>query len=552
MVREMQLDTRTALSSPSPPPKELRAKPRWKISCYRAGVRRPIVSNSSPLTPTLSPLWRGEGVETACCFCLFVVIALLSLSSLSAKELAGYKIGDRAEEDITTPAPLVIIDAEATVALKEKEGERVPVIFRFYPRALDEAMAAFHESFVKTRGDFLDAVEQNFDERKLDSTGLASDKFSQLIISFQKNNALFPVTTELARLWAGGESDQVYEAPLSASLRDEMKLFIRATNAAPAGAKVGATVRVVSYGDNETLTEQLVARHGTNHPKTDFISFQRARTDLQNTFPPEQHAAARSLGSFLRPNCFVEAELTIALRTQRAAGISATENYAAGQIIARRGQLIDQKIMATIDALKEKTAAVQLRELAARESTKPAPVREKNFWLIGGAAGALLLLGASLGLWVRRKSSVSLLPARRDSGALEPSASLAGDSDWQQRALAAESRAEKAQAVIRQGLIAHLARWMSDTLVQKLLLQRGQLIEAQQKAVTEVDKLGQRLDTIHSRMQGRLTAYERRISELEKELDTKDEINRELIQAEIQSIRSQMDAERVRGEGGLN
>jgi hypothetical protein len=53
-------------------------------------------------------------------------------------------------------------------------------------------------------------------------------------------------------------------------------------------------------------------------------------------------------------------------------------------------------------------------------------------------------------------------------------------------------------------------------------------------------------------MQGRLTAYERRISELEKELDTKDEINRELIQAEIQSIRSQMDAERVRGEGGLN
>jgi 6-phosphogluconolactonase len=43
---------RITLSSPSPPQKE-----------ERAGVRRPIVSNSNPLTPTLSPLGRGEGVD---------------------------------------------------------------------------------------------------------------------------------------------------------------------------------------------------------------------------------------------------------------------------------------------------------------------------------------------------------------------------------------------------------------------------------------------------------------------------------------------------------
>jgi DNA modification methylase len=42
----------TAVSSPSPPQKE-----------ERAGVRRPIVSNSNPLAPTLSPLGRGEGEE---------------------------------------------------------------------------------------------------------------------------------------------------------------------------------------------------------------------------------------------------------------------------------------------------------------------------------------------------------------------------------------------------------------------------------------------------------------------------------------------------------
>jgi 6-phosphogluconolactonase len=43
---------RVTLSSPAPPQKE-----------ERAGVRRPIVSNSNPLTPTRCPLGRGEGVD---------------------------------------------------------------------------------------------------------------------------------------------------------------------------------------------------------------------------------------------------------------------------------------------------------------------------------------------------------------------------------------------------------------------------------------------------------------------------------------------------------
>jgi apolipoprotein N-acyltransferase len=49
-----QRDTQGAFSSPSPPPKE-----------EKAGERRSMVSNSNPLTPTLSPLGRGEGVASA-------------------------------------------------------------------------------------------------------------------------------------------------------------------------------------------------------------------------------------------------------------------------------------------------------------------------------------------------------------------------------------------------------------------------------------------------------------------------------------------------------
>ncbi len=467
---------------------------------------------------------------------------------LPAKEPADYKLGDRVEADIVTPVTLVVIDPEATVELKTREGERVPVIFRFYPQAGAEATAAFHKSFTETRGSFLDAVEQSFDARKLDADLLASEKFSRLIASFQKNNPSSPVTAELARRWAGGESGQEVEAPLLAGLDAQMKNFIRATNAVPEGAKVGATVRVVAYADTETLTAQMVARHGTNHPKTDFISFQRARTDLQAAFPPDLRAAAKYVGSFLKPNCSVEAELTLALRAKRTDGLSVTANFTNGQVIAKKGQVIDAGILAAIAALREKAPPVMIPLLPT--PTGALPRARHNFWLFSTVAGGVLLVFGFTVLRRGRKPPATLLPARVDN--TPPAAVPATGPDWQQRALAAEHQAAKAQTVIRQGLIAHLARWMSDTLVQKLLLQRSHLIETQQQAATDVDRLGQRLETIHSRMQGRLSVYEQRITELEKELDTKDEINRELIQAEIQKIRRQMDAERVRSEGGLN
>ncbi len=480
-----------------------------------------------------------------------VALTFLSAAVLPARELADYKPGDRAEADITTPVALVVIDPVATAELKAREGERVPVIFRYYPQVAAETLAAFHKSFAQTRGNFLDAVEQAFDSRKLDAAALGSDKFSRLIVSFQKKNPLFPVTTELARLWAGGESDQEFEAPLLAGLAGQMKAFIRATNAIPEGAKVGATVRVVSYADTETLTPQMVARHGTNHPKTEFVSFTRARSDLQDTFPPEQHAVAKYLSSFLKPNCVVESELTMAMRAKRTEGLSVTMDFTNGQVVAKKGQMIGPGALAALTALKEKTtvapAPAPPLPVAAGTSSLPPP---KKYWLVGAiAVGAVLLLVLAI-LRSRRKPPATLLPARVNSAAV-PTMN-ADNQDWQQRAITAERQAEKAQTVIRAGLISQLARWMSDTLVQKLLLQRAHLIETQQQAATEVDRLGQRLETIHSRMQGRLSVYEQRIVELEKELDTKDEINRELIQAEINKIRQQMDAERVKSEGGLN
>ena len=52
--------------------------------------------------------------------------------------------------------------------------------------------------------------------------------------------------------------------------------------------------------------------------------------------------------------------------------------------------------------------------------------------------------------------------------------------------------------------------------------------------------------TVHSRMQKRLFAYERRIAELEKELETREDENRELIRTELERLRWELELERAR------
>src|SRR5262245_41320378 len=96
-------------------------------------------------------------------FTFFVCAGLTIVSAvrLVAKD-PDYKIGDRADADVVTPIPLVVVDREATDRMKEREAQRVPVIYRFYPRALEETDAAFHSTFATTRSNFLDAFSTAF------------------------------------------------------------------------------------------------------------------------------------------------------------------------------------------------------------------------------------------------------------------------------------------------------------------------------------------------------------------------------------------------------
>ncbi|MCU0783759.1 MAG: FHA domain-containing protein [Verrucomicrobia bacterium] len=123
---------------------------------------------------------------------------------------------------------------------------------------------------------------------------------------------------------------------------------------------------------------------------------------------------------------------------------------------------------------------------------------------------------------------------------------------WQQRALAAERRAERAHAAIRSGVLSQLALWLRHTFVQGLISQRLQMLDAQQSAAAEMAELERRLDELHAPLQERLRSYEQRIAELEKSLAVKGEENRELLRARIHMTRQQLETQRARNRLEFN
>src|SRR6202000_2611562 len=127
--------------------------------------------------------------------------------SLSAKDLGEYQIGDKVDEDIVATTRLSVVDPEGTQAMKEKEALRGPAVGRYNTNGADVVEAQFRESFTKTRENFLQSVNKAFGHTQLSAEELASFKFETLRVLFQKQNNLFPLSTNLAALWASGDDD---------------------------------------------------------------------------------------------------------------------------------------------------------------------------------------------------------------------------------------------------------------------------------------------------------------------------------------------------------
>jgi hypothetical protein len=117
---------------------------------------------------------------------------------------------------------------------------------------------------------------------------------------------------------------------------------------------------------------------------------------------------------------------------------------------------------------------------------------------------------------------------------------------WQQRALAAEHKAQQANDAIRTGLISYMREWLKQKLFRRLIEDRANLLESQHLATLKALAVDDRLGRIELQIQQQNQMYEQRIERLTQELAVTKEESRTLIRAQITQIKSEMEAARVR------
>jgi hypothetical protein len=162
----------------------------------------------------------------------------------------------------------------------------------------------------------------------------------------------------------------------------------------------------------------------------------------------------------------------------------------------------------------------------------PANPLDTATWWIAGAMTLIVALLAWLVLMLRRSALTSqkTLPAASTlvltAGANAGPAGIGTPADQ-----ALKSRA-----------LAELTEFAKESLVQGLFEQRKALLETHQKAQQELAALEARLVSLH--LSDRVQAYEKRIAELEKELETRSGEVRELTNATLLLLRRKLEEER--------
>ncbi len=493
----------------------------------------------------------------ACC------LALLGGFTVHARDLAAWRAGDTADEDITTPVALDLIDAEATAARQAEVALKTPAIFRSYAGVTNALAGEVLAAFAQAHSNFLTGLQDTFHQSTLGRTTVLSPDFGYFLTEFNVKNKKFPVTADLARQWAGGKTGQSTQTSLVERLLQTMGRPVR-PDSLPAGFTLGDTVRLVpARSSQDTLTVDDAGQRGQVVPLTGVPELARLRGLFSRDFSPDDQLMARALAAFLRPNCEPDADLTRQARDREVRQLVVAYHYDAGQVVVRHGQRIDSKTQAALARLSEKLLPGQLNQqiaaareqaqhelqlaqaqqhLAQQEHGQMMKAREQALELQGQAlntrlrhawlavALAAISAGALLVCWrlVAQRRRAVLLPVRRTDLPLQN------------------------QPVPPAALPPQLAQALKAAVVQELAAQRHELLQTQQNAATEVMRLMHRLNELHAPLQNRLNAYESRIQELERELAARTEENRELLKLKIDLLRQQLEAERVPSRVNFN
>lgn len=473
-----------------------------------------------------------------------MTVLVLPLPRLHAA-VPDYKLGDVATEDVVTPVAFVVVNPEATEALRQKVAAQVPFIVRQTTPSAAEAEAELRTTVANTKKNFLAALQRALGGRVPAEADLSSSAFAATLRDVVRDAAKDLPLDKLAPLWVRGASDETLVESLAQPVRSVMAQPIIEAKTDSTFPANQAVKLVPVKTSTETPSVQELENTGQTISSGKVISLWRARRIVETHFPSGQDGLGRFASAFVRTNAYADPALTEILRARRMEGVTVNDSYDAAQVVVKKGQSVDRKALSALAVVREKSLIGTLQTKLEQEKSVAGQISQQTTWIAAGLGGLGLVL--LLVLWrLRARPAGNLLPAVVGAGDFSALPGGSTDEAWRNRALLAEGKAERAHEAIRTGVLG----WMREKIFQTLSRQRTDLLSVQQRAQVEMSELEQRLEQLHTPLQERISAYEKRISELENDLAAKGEENRELLGARIFVAKQRL--ERERGRFGSN
>ncbi len=479
-----------------------------------------------------------------------------------AKDVSGYQLGDIVEEAILAPAALTVPDPNATAAIKSEVALQVPAIFRDFSGVTNVLAGQFQFAFDTARSNFIGALQDAFHASVLDHATIMSPDFGYLLTAYNFNHPDLPVPADLAMDWAYGKDGEQKESIWLSEVCSVMQYPIR-PDILPPGFVVGDLVRLVPVSQlDEQLSPGELANRGRDLSQSHFATLSQAQRIFRREFADgSEPLVARALAAWIQPNCLPDVVLTQAARDEAVSQMVVAEFYAAGQVIAPRGAVVDAKILAAIHQLSQKpgnTAALSAVDL---HGVLPAPTRDKPPVVVpvkpqASDPAVNVITAGNIPVYtiLQRRLAIAgvfsaalLIVVRQLAGRRQPLRLPATMLQIPSPRLGFNEATD-----FRTELAPQVLQVVRQAFVRELGGQRNDLLSAQRAAATEVIELVQRMDALQVAMQVRLRTYESHIQQLEAELTARKEENRQLIRLKIQMIRQQVELETTPQRIGLN
>jgi len=486
-----------------------------------------------------------------------VILSAIFAVRGGATELPAYRLGDVATNDVIATTSLLVVDEDTTTEIRSREAGKIDPFVVFSTNHAAFIEKEIRRSVTRMREDFLALLQADYGTRRLLPEVIESNGFQERVAAFLSTSPGPPVPPEILFGWAAGRSEEVFLEDWFTPLREVMLEPIR-PDRLPDGVAQSERTRLclVPVNDLGRLVKERFAL-SNNIPATvaDLVPLANVQHDLQESFPEEETAVGSFMVKQLRPNCRFDADLTRRVRDFAVSGLVQMKRFEPGEVVIRKGQVIDEPALAALAEMHERAKLSDLEQQLAVGKVAVQLLSERNLWLAGLLGGTGFLLVVVL-VWANRRKRRDLLPVLSSSfvhqGAGEEGwaeatvvdAQPAGSGGWQHRALEAERRADRAATLARSNLIPHLAQQLKDNLVQQLAAQVDDMMDVQAAVADQLSSMEERLERMHAPLQERLRVYEQRISELEGELAQRGQENQLLLRARIEALRWQMEQER--------